>query len=133
MKSQTLICSLCTAVLVMALLAAGCTSSSGPGVVVPTPTVVPTAAPTAVPTVSSCGLTNCHGLDVTCGMNAPQVCTAEYQVGDRCRKYLHCDTTGGKCALVTDAGFLSCKACVQQCEISAGVDNLAALSCEEQC
>jgi hypothetical protein len=133
MKSQTIICALCTAVLVMALLAAGCTSSSAPSVVVPTPTAVPTTAPTAVPTVSSCGLTNCHGLDVSCGMNAPQVCTAMYQVGDRCRKYARCDTSNGGCALVLDAGFASCKACVQRCEIGAGSDNLASLSCEEQC
>jgi hypothetical protein len=135
MKRQTLIFTLCTAVLAIVLLAAGCTLlSHGTPTPVPTvPTAIPTTIPTATPAPSSCGLTNCHGLDVACGANPPQVCTEEYKVGDRCRKYARCDNSGGGCTLVTDPQFNTCKTCVQQCEIGAGVDDLAALSCEEKC
>jgi hypothetical protein len=72
-------------------------------------------------------------MDVACGSNAPQVCTMEYKIGDKCRQYAHCDTSGGSCTLVTDPMYSTCKACVQRCEIGAGPDNLAAFSCEEKC
>ncbi len=117
------------------LLAAGCTVSSG-GKVTPTPvppvsTTVP--PPTETPVTGTCGFTTCHGLDLACGFNAPQVCTMEYRIGDRCRQYASCDTSGGGCSIIFGPKFAACKACVERCQISAGPDSLAAMSCEEKC
>jgi hypothetical protein len=135
MKNMTLVPGICIVLLVAALFAAGCTQTSPGGKVTPTPvpTPVPTAVSTGTPDVSSCGFTTCHGLDLACGMNAPQMCTMEYRIGDKCRQYARCDTTGGSCTLVTEPKFTACKACAEQCQIAAGTDGLAAFSCEEKC
>lgn len=120
--------------LAAALLAAGCTTSSSQAVQTPLPataeetTIVPTPAVT-----TSCGLSKCHGFDVTCVSNPPEVCTAEYKLGDRCRKYIHCESSGGSCTLVKDAGFTACKTCVETCQLRGGDNNLWAQSCEEKC
>ncbi len=122
---------LCCLVLLAVVLAAGCTTIPG-GTVTPAPTA-PTI-PSTVTTPSTCGFTSCHGTDLICGMNAPQICTMEYQVGDRCRQYARCDTTNGGCMLVvTSPRFENCKACADDCLIKSGPDNLAALTCEENC
>lgn len=136
MKNQPLIYSVCVIVLVAALFAAGCTSIF-PGGATTTPAPVPTPAPTAVPSdtpiPSICGFTTCHGSDLACGMDAPQICTAMYQIGDKCRQYARCDTSAGSCTLVTSPKFTQCKACADRCQIQAGADGLAAMSCEEKC
>ncbi len=123
------------------MLVAGCSSlplGSKPTAAPPAvPTEVPTplipAVTTVLPDLSSCGFTSCHGPDIACGLNAPQVCTAEYKLGDRCRRYARCDTSGGSCVLVTSPEYTSCKACVQQCELRAGDDTLSGIDCEEKC
>lgn len=125
MKHPSLILYVCCVLLVAALLGAGCTSA-------------PTGGTTPVPTVttpgqSSCGLTSCHGLDLTCGTNAPQVCTMEYKLGDKCRQYARCDTGSGGCTLVTSPQFVTCKACVERCGFGAGPDALVAFDCEAKC
>jgi hypothetical protein len=138
MKNQTLVPGICIVLLVAALFAAGCTLTSGRKV---TPTPVPTPIPTPVSTTppaetpgqSACGFTTCHGLDLACGMDAPQMCTMEYRIGDKCRQYARCDASGGGCKLVIEPKFTACKACVEQCQIAAGADSLAAFSCEEKC
>jgi hypothetical protein len=57
-----------------------------------------------------------------------------YQIGDRCRQYARCDTSGGSCTLVTsNPEFATCKACAEHCQIQAGADSLAAMTCEEKC
>ena len=133
MRSPAVIPLFCLVLLCLALIAAGCTSGNKP---------VPTATPTAVPETTvipvtteqiSCGLYNCHGLDLACVPNPPDVCTSEYKMGDRCRKNVHCESSGGSCMLVKDAGFNTCKACVEACELRAGDDTLSGLSCEEKC
>jgi hypothetical protein len=134
MKSPATIPLLRLVLLGAALLVAGCMNTTAP----PAPTVVPTAVPetTGIPGTTepvSCGLSKCHGIDVTCATNPPEACTMEYQLGDRCRKYLRCESSGGTCTLVKDAGFNTCKACVEKCQLRAGDNTLTAMSCEETC
>jgi hypothetical protein len=137
MKNPSLNYGIGIIVLVAALFAAGCTSVfSGGATATPTPfpTPVPTALPVSTPGGSYCGFSTCHGTDLTCSMNAPQICTAMYQTGDKCRQYARCDTGGGSCTLVVDnPRFTTCKACAEKCQIQAGPDSLAATSCEEKC
>jgi hypothetical protein len=135
MKDPLLILCLCSLLMVAALLGAGCTSAPAGGTT-PAPTVTTPVLPPstiATPGQSSCGLTTCHGLDLACGTNAPQVCTEEYKLGDRCRNYARCDTGSGSCTLVTAPQFVTCRACAERCEIGAGPDALAAFACEEKC
>jgi len=138
MKRPFIIPGICIVLLAAALFAAGCTSVfPGSAKVTPAPlpaTPVPTAVPSGTPTLSTCGFTTCHGSDLACGTNAPQICTDEYRIGDKCRQYAHCDTSGGSCTLVTDnPKYINCKACAEHCAIQAGADSLAAVSCEEKC
>ncbi|HEX3002343.1 MAG TPA: hypothetical protein VHN82_08265 [Methanoregula sp.] len=122
---------ICLVLLAAAIGIAGCASlSPGTKVVPPLP---PTTSATGSPGSSSCGITSCHGLDLACGTNAPEICTMEYRLGDKCRQYARCDTTGGSCSLVTDPKFASCKACVEQCAAQETADPAAAFSCEAKC
>ena len=134
MKNQSLMYGMCMVVLAAAIVAAGCTLTAG-GKVTPTPlpTTVPATIPSEKPVPSICGFTTCHGLDLACGTNAPQVCTMEYRIGDRCRNFASCDSSGGGCRLVIGSKFTACKACVEHCQIQAGPDSLTAFSCEEKC
>ena len=133
MRSPAIIPLVCLVLLCLALLAAGCTSGNKP---------VPTATPTAVPETTiipvtteqiSCGFSNCHGIDLACVQNPPEICTTQYKLGDRCRQYLHCESSGGTCSLVKDAGFSTCKSCVEACQLRGGNDDLWTQSCEEKC
>ena len=129
MKRQIFAFSVCTAVLAITLLVAGCTSAL-PGL---TPPVTP-VSPGVTLVQSSCGFTTCHGPDLACGSNTPHVCSMEYQAADICRQYAQCSSgSDGSCSLVTSPQYDSCKTCAQNCELRAGADNLAAASCEEQC
>jgi hypothetical protein len=134
MRHPAIIPGICGLLLVVALFAAGCTLTSG-GKVTPTPilTPIPTTVQVVTPGLSTCGFTTCHGLDLACGTNAPQMCTMEYRIGDKCRKYARCDASGGSCKLVIESKFTACKACVERCQIQAGPDSLTAFSCEEKC
>jgi hypothetical protein len=134
MKHPSLLHGLFGVLLVALLMSAGCTLIPG-GKVTPTPepAPLPTPVPAETPAPSGCGFTTCHGLDLACGTDAPQVCTMEYRIGDKCRQYARCDTTGGGCTLVKEPKFTACRSCVEQCQIAAGPDNLAAFSCEEKC
>jgi hypothetical protein len=137
MKNQVLMYSICIVVLSAVLFTSGCTSLF-PGDAKTTPTPLPPTVPTAVssgtPAPSTCGFTTCHGSDLACGPNAPQICTEEYRIGDKCREYASCDTSGGSCTLVTNnPQYTTCKTCAEHCAIQAGADSLAAVSCEEKC
>jgi len=57
----------------------------------------------------------------------------EYQLGDKCRQYARCDSSGGSCTLVKDPKFDSCKSCAEQCAAKAGSDGAAAFACEAKC
>ena len=129
MKCQTPAFFVCTAVLVITLLVAGCTSAL-PFLTTP----VTPVSPGVTPVQSSCGFTTCHGPDLACGSNTPQSCSEKYQSGDICRQYAQCSSgSDGSCTLVTSQQFASCKACVENCAIKAGGDTLAASDCEEKC
>jgi hypothetical protein len=134
MRHPAILPGLCGLLLVVALLTSGCTLTSG-GKVSPAPVPALTTAtvPPETPGMSGCGFTTCHGLDLACSTNAPQMCTMEYRIGDRCRQYASCDASGGSCRLTIGPKFTACKACVEQCQIQAGPDSLAAFSCEEKC
>ena len=80
---------------------------------------------------SNCGVQECHGLDVTCGSNVPEVCTTLYKLGDFCRAYINCSVVDGVCALQTNQEFTLCKNCVSACE--ASFDGIEAFDCENTC
>jgi hypothetical protein len=115
-----------TGSIVLVILVAGCISPLPGGQVPPVSPVVTTI--TVSP--SACGITSCHGLNLACGPNPPEVCTAIYQIGDKCRQYAYCSTTGGTCSLVTTPQFNACKTCIEKC---GGADPAEILSCEEKC
>ena len=80
-----------------------------------------------------CGMENCHGLDITCGSNVPELCTLVYQFGDNCRQYASCEIIDGQCQLVTSNKFYECKSCVEKC-IEGFEDNDTGLfRCENGC
>ncbi len=118
---------------ILVLLVTGCVSSP-PGVAVPsvTPTgETPVAETTPAPTLSPvCEFTSCHGLDLRCGPNPPQACTAVYQLGDKCRQYAFCSKDNNTCQLVTTTQFDTCRSCIGKC---GGADTAEILLCEEKC
>ena len=125
MKRSFIISISCIAVL--AILVAGCISSPQDGTVPPVSLVVTPSPPAPSAT---CGFTSCHGLNLACGLNPPQFCTADYQLGDKCRQFAYCNSTPDACMLVTTAQFESCKSCIDKC---AGADPAEIFSCEEKC
>jgi len=119
----TMICMIALAVLV-----AGCTSPLQ-SMTIPSETpVVVTTPPYEIS--STCGLLSCHGLNLACGPNPPQICTADYQLGDKCRQYAYCSNSGGTCSLITTQQFTTCKTCIEKC---GGADPAEILTCEEKC
>lgn len=119
---------ICSILLAAVLLAAGCTLPFG-GKDIPVPGPVTTVLAES-PAPSGCGFSTCHGLDLACSPDAPQMCTMEYHIGDKCRQYARCEAGSGGCRLVTEPEFAACRACVEQCQTEAGP---AAFSCEEKC
>lgn len=131
MKHRIILVLSVIALLAAGVLFAGCTSaSSGTKVVPPVSPSVTTTGPAGT---SSCGLSTCHGLDLACSTHAPEICTMEYRLGDKCRQYARCDSSGGSCTLVTDPKFASCKACAEQCAARETADPAAAFDCEAKC
>jgi hypothetical protein len=114
--------------LILAFLA-GCADQgtgrdkTAPNPVTKTPAVLDQAS-------EDCALENCHGLDFTCGPNAPQVCNEMYALGDFCRQYAICETISGKCQLVAPEKLEACKTCVSKCN---NPDGEAAFECESGC
>ncbi|MGB8308588.1 MAG: hypothetical protein WCE65_02005 [Methanoregula sp.] len=129
-RADVIITGIFTALLIAGILASGCTSTSPGGGSLPT---MPTTIPAVTLSGSSCGLTPCHGLDLACSPNPPQECSMVYELGDKCRVYARCDTSGGSCRLVENATFDACKACVEQCASNAGSNGPAAFACEAKC
>jgi hypothetical protein len=113
------------AFLILAVLVAGCSSgTTGGGTVSPAPPA------TGGITATSCGFTTCHGVDLACGAHPPQVCTADYTFGDKCRQYASCDSSGGSCRLVTTQQYDTCRACIRKC---GGADATEMATCKEKC
>jgi len=82
---------------------------------------------------SRCGIENCHGTNVTCGDDVPQACTAEYQLGDRCRSHVECRFENGTCTAVAGPAYLPCLACVRNCSEAHPDDPVRLFECESRC
>jgi len=82
---------------------------------------------------SKCVVENCHGLDIQCGANPPDVCTQIYQLGDRCLQYVKCGMVAGHCQQISDPQFDACKSCVQACSASFQSDPIESYNCESKC
>ncbi len=95
--------------------------------------IIPTSDDGGASGGERCGIESCHGLDIVCGPNVPDVCTEIYQLGDGCRKYARCAAIDGACALTPSADFDACKACVQKCANNFATDNIGVFSCESEC
>jgi len=77
-----------------------------------------------------CGIQECHGLDITCGPDIPEVCTLLYKLGDNCRQFARCEN-GDTCQLVKTDAFVSCKSCAEEC--NAISDPVMVFECESKC
>lgn len=84
-------------------------------------------------TDGNCVVENCHGLEIKCGSNPPEVCAMMYALGDKCLKYAKCAIENGNCRQIQNPEFLNCKACVENCMKKSGNDNLKAFECESEC
>lgn len=81
----------------------------------------------------SCALETCHGLDISCGSNAPDVCTQIYGIGDKCLQYAKCGVQNGKCQQIQNTQFTECKSCVQKCIAENKTNNNGLFECESKC
>jgi hypothetical protein len=97
------------------------------GAILPDPT-----NPDTPPTSDDCGIANCHGLDIACGKPV-EMCTAIYQLGDKCRNFAQCGKVNGKCQQIENPQFTACKACVQKCEQDFVNQPDKAFMCESEC
>lgn len=90
--------------------------------------------PEITPAISKrCGIQQCHGLDITCGVAIPRACTTVYLVGDSCRQYAKCQIINGKCQLVKSDKFDSCKTCVEDCQKNSKNNQVNITDCEMRC
>ncbi|MFA6250606.1 MAG: hypothetical protein WC686_03835 [Candidatus Shapirobacteria bacterium] len=81
---------------------------------------------------SRCGLQECHGLNLTCGPNVPDVCTEIYMLGDGCRRFANCQVIAGNCQLQIDSKFTACKSCVEECQRN-DANQPDIFACESKC
>jgi hypothetical protein len=81
----------------------------------------------------SCGMENCHGLDIACGPNVPAACTEMYMAGDNCRQYASCQAIDGQCILEKTPKFDSCKSCVEKCGTDYKDNQIEFFQCESKC
>lgn len=81
----------------------------------------------------TCGRENCHGLDIKCGPNPAEVCTAMYALGDKCLQYAECAIVDGQCGLKLSERFNTCKSCVDKCSKQYQSDVVKMFECESQC
>lgn len=131
--SDSLVAKVALAAVLVALVFAGLKISKSqittniPGTSTPTPKPKPSPKP------EKCGLENCHGLELSCGPNVPDVCTSLYQLGDNCRKYARCEVVNNQCQLTTQPQFTECKSCVEKCLADFPEDPVKTSACEGQC
>jgi len=119
-------------IVVLGVLISGCTTGEpGPAT---TTTTIPVTISTENPDTADCRLTPCHGLELTCGLEIPEVCTTVYQLGDKCRRFVRCTIdSAGTCQMVTTQEFTPCIACVRTCLNLSGNDPSKSFACEETC
>ncbi len=82
-------------------------------------------------TLEKCGIEGCHGLDITCGSNIPEICDSSYAAGDNCRQYADCQIIDGTCQLIKNVNFNACKSCIMDCYNIA--DTIEFFKCESEC
>lgn len=82
-----------------------------------------------------CEIMNCHGLEMQCGSNPPDMCTEEYKLGDNCRIFATCSNSGGTCSFKPSADFTQCKSCIEECiDTYSGSEEITMqFSCAESC
>jgi hypothetical protein len=80
-----------------------------------------------------CGIENCHGIDIVCGPNVPEMCTMMYGLGDFCRDYARCEVLEGDCRLVKDPILEVCTTCVRKCIDTHQEDPIEVFNCEGKC
>ena len=113
---------------VLILLGAGCME------VQPAPTEpVKDEIPLGGEVSSQCGIENCHGMDIKCGVNPAEICTEIYQMGDKCRRYAKCGIVGRDCVQLSNDQFNTCKACVEKCLEQEYKDPVELSVCESKC
>jgi hypothetical protein len=78
-----------------------------------------------------CGIEQCHGLDITCGPNIPEMCTTEMRIDDYCREYIRCEKVGRECRLIKEPKFEECKSCIEKC--NRDEDPEKAFQCARRC
>jgi hypothetical protein len=83
--------------------------------------------------VGKCGIESCHGMEIVCGSNVPDVCTEVYMLGDSCRQFAKCGIIAGLCQSVQSPRFDQCKTCVKKCESDFDKDNAKMFECESGC
>jgi hypothetical protein len=81
----------------------------------------------------ACGITNCHGLEITCGSDLTKMCTAMYALGDKCRQYAVCGIVNGQCEFISNPEFTACQTCVQNCLTKFSNNQIEVFNCESQC
>jgi hypothetical protein len=81
----------------------------------------------------SCSLETCHGLDIKCGSNPPDVCTEMYGLGDKCLKYAKCGIKNNKCQPIENLEFTQCKICVENCIDENKNNDEKVFECENEC
>lgn len=83
---------------------------------------------------TQCQVQNCHGLEVSCGPKAAQMCTEIYMEGDRCRKFVSCQLIDNQCEAVKQKAFFACKTCIEKCHREFnGKDPALFFDCEKKC
>ena len=80
-----------------------------------------------------CVIENCHGLDIQCGINAPEACTAMYAIGDSCRQYAGCERIANSCKPIKSEKFDACKACAEKCVADFEGGSPGLFQCESEC
>ena len=88
---------------------------------------------TAVVSQKPCGIQNCHGMEISCGPDVAEICTMEYQLGDKCRSLASCQNINGSCTVVRQEGYARCASCVEACNKTAGGNTSFAFECESRC
>lgn len=81
----------------------------------------------------TCGIESCHGLDISCGKNVPEICDLMYMTGDNCRQFVSCEIINNNCILKKDTKFDICKDCVSNCSEKYEDDAIAFFDCENKC
>lgn len=81
----------------------------------------------------TCGIENCHGLQIQCGFSPAEMCTAMYALGDKCREHAECGVVNGNCQQIANPLFDACKSCVEACDAKFTNDPEALFACESEC